>query len=196
MFSIHLNAFVYKYLYLLTKPKMKNILFTAFILTAALLSCKKESVNEDQDEQPANAWTFKVQGVTYKGEFLWEPLLNTYRQENDTYSFGMLGAEPSSGKVFNIVMALADTTFTQKNYQSGISDTDAITAFYFSETVAGDDIYKSSNLDPGPVLNYKIESYDAATQRLVMTFQGNVQELDGNIVALTDGKVTCRVDKF
>lgn len=175
---------------------MKNIIFTAFILAGALLSCKKESINEDQQEQPANGWTFKAQGVTYKGEFLWEPLLNTYLQGNDTYTFAMLGAEPGSGKVFNIVMSLADTTFTLKNYQSGLSGTDAITAFYFSESVAGEDIYKSSNLDPGPVLNYKIESYDAATRRLVMTFQGHVQELDGNIVSLTDGKVNCLVDKF
>ncbi len=177
---------------------MKKSLFTILILAGVLLSCKKETINQDQDQdQAVNSWTFKAQGNTYKGELWGDPLLNTFLQSNNRYNFAMLGVELNSGRIFNIVMSLADTTFSTKNYQSGLSEPDYVTmGFYFSEGIAGEDIYKSSNLDPGPVMNYNIESYNATTRVLIMTFQGNVHGPSGTILPVTDGKLTCKVDKF
>ena len=174
---------------------MKKLLFLTLIVSAGLFSCKKESSNPNPT-QAANSWTFKVQGTTYQGVLLWDPLLNPLLQGNNTYTFTMLGGEASSDRIFNIVMSLADTTFTAKNYQSGISPTEEITAFYFTHGVAGEEIYKSSNYDPGPILNYKVESYNSATRELILTFSGNVEDAAGNLVPLTEGKVTCKVEKM
>jgi hypothetical protein len=176
-------------------PKMKKLLFLTLIVSTGLFSCKKESSNPTQT-QAANSWTFKAEGTTFQGVLMWDPLLNPLLQGNDTYTFTMLGGESGSDRIFNIVMSLADTTFTVKDYQSGLTATDHITSFYFTHGIAGDNIYKSSNYNPGPVMNYKIESYNAATRDLILTFSGNVEDAAGNMVPLTEGKVTCKVEKM
>ena len=174
---------------------MRKLLFCTLIAAVGLLSCSKGSSDDDQVQQ-MNTWTFKAEGTTYKGDLFWEPLLNTFLQGNNTYTFTMLGAEANSDRTFNIVMSLADTTFSTQNYQSGISGTDHITSFYFTHDIGGDDIYTSNNHNPGPVMNYKVESYNASTRVLVLSFSGNVENAAGSTVPLTEGKVVCKVEKM
>lgn len=174
---------------------MKNLLSAIFLAAIILSSCKKDKENNDQN-QAANSWTLTAQGTTYKGTLLWDPLLNTLLQGNNSYTFAMLGGEASTDRVFNIVLSLADTTFTKTSYQSGVSGTDDISAFYFTHGISGEDIYKSSDLDPGAVLNYTVESYNPSTRALVLRFSGNVMDNTGAVVPLTNGKVTCEVEKM
>ncbi len=108
----------------------------------------------------------------------------------------MLGVETSSAFIFNIYLHLLDKNFTVKNYQSGVSSTDYNNAFYYSETVASDDMYKSSNLDPGPVMNYTITNYDAANDIVTLTFSGKAQLQNGNYVDITNGKLTVKIDRL
>ncbi|MBI3138836.1 MAG: hypothetical protein HYZ15_09650 [Sphingobacteriales bacterium] len=173
---------------------MKVLLMAIALVSIGLFSCKKDS--PDNNNQEVNTWTFKAQGTTYKGVLFWDPLLNTLLQGNNSYTFTMLGGEANSDRTFNIVMSLADTTFTSKNYQSGISGNDDITAFYFTHGIAGNTIYESSNYYPGPVMNYTIETYNAATRVLVFTFSGNTQDANGVLIPVTEGKVTCKVEKM
>lgn len=174
---------------------MKRFVLAISILSVVVFSCKKETTS-NTPEQAVNTWSFKAQGTTYQGELYWDPLLNTMLQSNNTYTFTILGGETTSDRVFNIAMSLSDTTFTQSTYQSGIDGTDAINGFYFTHGVGGSDIYKSSNYDPGPVLNYRIESYNSSTRVLIITFSGNAQDASGVIVPITEGKVTCKVEKM
>lgn len=173
---------------------MKKLFICILIVATGLLSCKKSTT--DSPAQELNTWSFKVSGTTYQGDLYWDPLLNTLLQGNDTYTFTMLGGEANSDRVFNIVMSLADTTFTAQNYQSGLVGTDHITAFYFTHGVGGAEIFKSSNYDPGPVLSYRIESYNAATREMNLSFNGNVKDENGNLVSLTEGKVRCTIEKM
>ncbi|HEV8504905.1 MAG TPA: hypothetical protein VGQ53_05885, partial [Chitinophagaceae bacterium] len=83
---------------------MKKLLFVALIVSIGLFSCKKESTDKNNPNQAANSWTFKVQDTTYQGALMWDPLLNTLLQGNDTYTFTMLGGELNSDHVFNIVI--------------------------------------------------------------------------------------------
>jgi hypothetical protein len=45
-------------------------------------------------------------------------------------------------------------------------------------------------------MNYKIESYNGATRELVLTFSGSIEDAAGNLLPLTEGKVTCKVEKM
>ena len=79
--------------------------------------------------------------------------LNTYLQSNNSYTFSMLGAEKTSGFLFNLILSLVDLNFTQKQYKSGVAGDNYLNAFYYMESPNSvDNIYKSSNLDPGPVM--------------------------------------------
>jgi hypothetical protein len=171
-------------------------LFIAFLLAICFISCKKESDNNDNNNQEINSWTFTAGSTVYKGDLFGDALLNTLLQGNDSYTFAMLGGQSTSDGTFNIVMSLLDTTFATKNYQSGVSGTDYITAFYYTHGLGGDEIYKSSNYSPGAIMNYVIQSYDPSTKILVITFSGQAKDASGNIVPITNGKVTCRIEKM
>lgn len=176
---------------------MKKILIAFSVVAIFLVSCKKDKETEPEAKpEDAYGWTFDAEGKTYKGGLFWDPLLNTYLQGNNSYTFAVLGGE-STGKVFNVVLSLLDTTFTHATYQSGASHADEyINAFYFSEKLTEKMIYKSSNYDLGPVMDYKIESYNPDTRILIITFSGKAQNTSGAYVAITNGKLICKVEKM
>ncbi len=109
----------------------------------------------------------------------------------------MLGTEKTSGYLFNIVLSLLDLNFTVKTYQSGVNSVDDhLNAFYYTQSPTSvDDIYKSSNLDPGPVMNYTITEYDAAQDIVTFTFSGQAQLANGSNVAITNGKVKVKIQR-
>jgi hypothetical protein len=151
----------------------------------------------DSEEIGVNEWRFTEGDHTYSGFLVLDgATLNTYLQGNNTYTFGLLGAETNTGYIFNIVLSLADLDFTQKEYRSGISGNDEINAFYYSETVLSDNTYKSSNLDPGPVMDYKITAFDAANDVVTITFSGKAQMMNGDYADITDGTVKARIERF
>jgi hypothetical protein len=172
-----------------------KFLFYLLFVSIALASCKKASTSTTTTDTSVNTWTFTEGSKVFNGVLLTDATLNTLYQGNNSYTFGMLGPENTTGYEFNIVMSLADTTFTTKTYQSGVSGTDLITAFYYSTSIGGSDIYKSSDYSPGSVMNYTIVSYDPVKAILVMSFAGNATDASGNMVAITNGKVTCHIEK-
>ena len=94
------------------------------------------------------------------------------------------------------MLSLLDLNFTTKTYQSGVSGNDYLNAFYYTQSPTSvDDIYKSSNLDPGPIMNYTITEYDAANEIVTMTFSGQAQLANGSLVSITNGKVKVKVDR-
>jgi hypothetical protein len=108
----------------------------------------------------------------------------------------MTGPEIKTGYFFSIFLSLLDVNFTTKTYQSGTAGNDYMNAFYFTETNASlDDIYKSSNLDPGPIMTFNITAYDAAKDIVTITFSGQAQLLNGSYVNITNGKVTCNIER-
>jgi uncharacterized protein YxeA len=133
----------------------------------------------------------------FSGSFLFETAsLNTTLQANNTYTFTMLGVEKTSGHFFSIALSLLDLNFTTKTYKSGIDGNDYLNAFYYTETPASvDDIYKSSNLDPGPVMNYTITAYDATNDVVTITFSGQAQLANGTYIAITNGKLKVKIER-
>lgn len=173
---------------------MRKLFLLTAMICVVLISCKKESA---ENKQAVNSWTFKVDGTTYKGTIFFDAQLNTILQSNDTYTLSMLGFETSNtDRVFNVLISLADTTFSVKDYKSGIAGSDHLTSFYFTNGVGGDEIFKSTNTSPGPIINFQLQSFDQATSVLTFTFSGNVMDDNGTVLALTDGKVVCHVEKM
>lgn len=168
-------------------------LCAALILVSA---CSKKS-DKDDDNTTENSWTFTQGSKKFSGSFFFgSASLNTLLQSNNSYTFGMLGAESTTGHLFNIVLSLLDTTFTTKTYQSGVAGNDYLNAFYYSETLAGVETYKSSNLDPGPVMNYTITNYDAANDVVTIEFSGQAQLENGTYVPITAGKLKVKIERL
>ena len=173
--------------------------FLFYLLPAVLLlsACSKDSDNDPNNEMTENSWTFTEGSKVFSGSFLFDHAsLNTTLQANNTYTFGMIGPEKTSGYLFNISLSLLDLNFTTKTYQSGINSNNHLNAFYYMESPASpDNIYKSSNLDPGPVMNYTITAYDAANDVVTITFSGQAELANGSNVAITNGKIKVKVDR-
>lgn len=176
--------------------KINRLPFFLLILLA-FLSCKKNSESKGtQYGTEVNTWTFKEGSNQFSGQLLFDAELNTLLQSNNSYTFGIIGGETNSTHIFNIVLSLLDLDFTQKNYQSGVNGNDYLNAFYYSESPASvDNIYKSSNLDPGPVMNYTVSAYDASKDIVTITFSGKAQLANGSFVDITEGKVTARIER-
>ena len=177
---------------------MKKV-FLFYLLPAVFLlsSCSKKSGNDSNNETAENSWTFTEGSKVFSGTFLFGTAsLNTTLQANNTYTFGMLGVEKTSGYLFTISLSLLDLNFTTKTYQSGINSNNHLNAFYYTQSPSSpDDIYKSSNLDPGPVMNYSISAYDAANDVVTISFSGQAQLANGTYVAITNGKVKVKIDR-
>src|SRR6478672_4489842 len=161
------------------------------IVSLTLFSCKKS--NESGSDM--NTWEFTAGTTVHKGDLALYPLLNTDIQANNTYDFFMAGEEYSTQNGFIIGLSLLDTTFTNPNYQSGVSGNDHNNGLYLSAYLGGNNIYISDNYNPGPVLNYSIESYNPSTSTLRMSFSGNVKDAAGMLVPVTNGKIVCQVSK-
>jgi|GEM_PF-3030702 len=177
---------------------MKKTLLLYLLPVALLISACSKSDDSD-NEFKENSWTFTEGSKVFKGSFVFgHATLNTTPQSNNnTYTLAMLGAESTSGYLFNIVLSLLDLNFTVKTYQSGVNSVDDHrNAFYYTESpVSADDIYKSSNLDPGPVMNYTITEYDASGDVVTFTFSGQAQLANGNYVSITNGKVKVKIER-
>jgi hypothetical protein len=175
----------------------RNRLLLFLLVFVAFLSCKKNSESKStQYGAKVNTWTFKEGSNQFSGTLLFDAELNTLLQSNNSYTFGIIGAENNSGYIFNIVLSLLDLDFTEKNYQSGVDGNDYLNAFYYTESVASpDNIYKSSNYDPGPVMNYTVTSYDAPKDIVTITFSGKAQLANGSFVDITEGKVTAQIER-
>jgi hypothetical protein len=193
----------------------RRLLFAGLCVLLAFAGCQKspdlllsdgdggtgtiDSTGSDQGSRDidVNEWRFTEGDHTYGGFLVLDgPTLNTYLQGNNTYTFALLGAESNTGFIFNIVLSLADLDFTNKDYQSGISGNDELNAFYYSATMLGDNTYKSSNLDPGPVMDYKITAFDAENDVVTITFSGKVQMMNGDYTDISDGIVKAKIDRF
>ena len=176
---------------------MKKNLFLLLIPAILIFSaCSKKSDDTTGNAAAVNTWTFTEGSKVFSGQLLIDASLNPTLQSNNSYTFGMIGFENTSGYVFNIVLSLLDLNFTAKTYQSGINGNDYLNAFYYSESVASiDNVYKSSNLDPGPAMTYTITAYDAAKDIVTITFSGQAQLANGSFINITKGKVTAKIER-
>src|SRR5437773_5810239 len=114
--------------------KKNRLVFFLFIFLA-FFSCKKNSESKGtQSGTKVNTWTFKEGSKQFSGSLLFDAQLNSLLQSNNSYTFGMIGAENTSGYIFNIVLSLLDLNFTTKNYRSGVDGNDYLNAFYYSES--------------------------------------------------------------
>ena len=178
---------------------MKKSGFLLLVISIVLFSCKKshDTTTNNGGGNDLNKWTFKQGSTTYSGGLLFESaLLNTTLQSNNTYSLSMIGPDSKNPNMFNLILSLADTTFTVKNYQSGNPAVDLLNGFYYFEVNNNaDNIYKSADLDPGQIMNYTITSYDPVKDVVTITFSGKAVDKDGNEVSITDGKVIAKIDR-
>lgn len=191
----------------------RHLLFTVLLALLVSAGCQKSpdlllsgdgqditdttGNSSDSQEIGMNEWRFTESGHAYNGFLVLNgATLNTHLQGNNTYTFGLLGAESGTGYIFNIILSVADLDFTQKAYRSGISGNDEINAFYFSQTVLSANTYKSSNLDPGPVMDYNIIDYDAENDVVTITFSGKAQMMSGEYADITDGIIKAKIARF
>lgn len=178
---------------------MKKTALLYFLPVLLILSaCSKDSDKDADNGIAENSWTFTEGSKVFSGSFVFETAsLNTGAQANGTYTFTMLGAEKTSGYLFSIALSLLDLNFTTKTYKSGISSDDHLNAFYYTSSPVTPDIYKSSDLDPGPVMDYTITAYDAANDVVTIEFSGQAQLTDGTThVPITNGKLKVKIDRL
>ena len=96
-----------------------------------------------------------------------------------------------------MALSLLDLNFTTKTYKSGISSDNHLNAFYYNSSPVSPEVYKSSDLDPGPVMNYTITAYDAAKDVVTIEFSGQAQLTDGTTyVPITNGKLKVKIDRL
>ena len=177
------------------KYSLLLLVFSSIIFIACKKGSDSDSANYGTD---LNTWTFTEGSNVFRGSLLFDASsLNTLLQSNNSYNFGIIGVEKDAGYIFNIYLSLLDLDFTTRTYQSGTAGNDYLNAFYFMETPASiDNIYKSSNLDPGPIMTYNIISYNAADDIVTITFNGQVQLENGTFVNITNGKVTTKIERL
>jgi hypothetical protein len=173
---------------------MKKIFFVLLTPLIIFSSCSKGS-KDDTNDVAVNSWTFTEGSKTFSGLLLFDAQMSSTLQPNNSYTFSMLGAEPATGNLFNLILSLLDNNFTVKTYKSGVAGNDYLNAFYYSEFASTDNIYKSSNLDPGPIMNYTITAYDAAKDIVTIEFSGQAQLANGSLVTITKGKVKAQVER-
>jgi hypothetical protein len=174
---------------------MKQFLLVSVILLTIFSGCSKDSGGDDANDIAVNTWTFTEGTKVFSGPLIFDAQLNTFLQSNNSYTFSMLGAEKTSGNLFSLILSLLDLNFNLKSYQSGISGNNYLNAFYYSEATTTADIYKSSNLDPGPIMNYSITAHDAAQDIVIIEFSGQAQLANGSFVNITKGKVKAKIER-
>ncbi len=177
----------------------KNLLVFTVLLSFIFPGCKKDSGDDSSYGTAVNTWTFTEGSNVYKGNLYFDPILNTYLQGNNSYTFGFIGEEKTSGYVFNIVLSLLDLNFTTKTYQSGIVGTTYLNSFYFTVSPANpENTYESSNIgvDAGAVITYTVSAYDASKDVVTITFSGKAFDKNGSLVNITNGKVTGRIERI
>jgi hypothetical protein len=177
---------------------MKTTLCFLLILTFFLSACSKDSDKVDNNYGTRlNTWTFTEGSKVFSGEIMFEyAILHTARNNYNKYDLDMIGLEKTEGNLFSLNLDLVDLDFNQKTYQSGLPGYIDHNLFSYSVPVLIDDIYKSSNYDAGPVMNYTISAYDAAKDIVTITFSGQAKRENGTYVNITNGKVTAKIDRF
>lgn len=177
---------------------MKNSFLFLLTLTVLFTACSKDSDKEENSYgTKLNTWTFTEGSKVFSGGIMFDyATLHTNRNNFNKYSLDMVGLENNEGNLFSLNLDLLDLDFTQKTYQSGIPGRSDHNVFSYSVPVLVDDIYNSSNFDPGPVMNYTISAYDAAKDIVTITFSGQAKRENGSFVNITNGKVTAKIDRF
>lgn len=169
------------------------------LLTLIFCGCKKESSTTINYGTQVNTWTFTEGSTVYKGHLYFDPILNTFLQTNNSYTFAFIGEERTSGFVFNLVLSLLDLDFTRKTYKSGIVGTTYLNSFYYSPYNGSPDYtYHSSNIgvEIGAEMTYTISDYDDATDIVTITFSGKAFDRNGNLVNITNGKVSGKIQRI
>ena len=174
---------------------MKNYLLPFISLITILSACSKSDNNTSTTSGKVNSWTFSEGSKTFSGDLVLDAQLNTLLQNNNSYTFSMLGVESGTTNTFSLILSLLDLNFTVKTYQSGTAGNEYLNAFYYGPLNSVDEIYKSSNLDPGPIMNYTITNYDAAKDIVTIEFSGQAQLATGSFVNITKGKVIAKVER-
>jgi hypothetical protein len=177
---------------------MKTALCFLLTLTVLLSACSKDSDKEDDNYgTKLNTWTFTEGSKVFSGSLMFDyAILHKTLNNFNKYSLDMVGLEKTEGNLFSLNLDLVDLDFTHKTYQSGLPGYVDHNMFSYSVPVLIDDIYKSSNFDAGPVMNFTIAAYDAAKDIVTITFSGQAQREDGTYVNITNGKVTAKIDRF
>ena len=175
----------------------KNLLLLFVPVSLLLFACSKKSDDTNPDNQAVNTWTFTEGSNVFSGQLAFDgATLHTFLQSNNAYNFAMIGFEKNSGLAFNVVLSVLDLNFTTKTYQSGVAGTDYSNAFYYGDVNSLDNVYKSSHLDPGPIMTYTITAYDAAKDIVTIEFSGQAQITNGTYVNITKGKAIAKVDRL
>jgi uncharacterized protein YxeA len=173
---------------------MKKIFFVLLAPLVIFYACSKGS-NDNNDNMAVNSWTFTEGSKVFSGLLLLDATLQTTPGSNNAYLFSMLGGETTSGNLFSIDLLLLDLNFNVKNYQSGVAGNNYNNAFYYTNAGTLVDIYKSSNLDPGPIMNYTVTAYDATKDIVTIEFSGQAQLENGTYVNITKGKVKAKIER-
>jgi hypothetical protein len=177
----------------------KQFLLLTVLTSLVFTACKKDSSNDSNYGTQVNTWTFTEGSKVYRGHLYFDPILNTYLQANNSYTFALIGEEKTSGYVFNIVLSLLDLNFTVKTYQSGLIGNDYLNSFYYTVLPGSlENIYQSSNIgvDPNAVMTYTVTSYDGTNDIVTITFSGKALDKNGNLVNITNGRVTGRIERI
>jgi len=179
---------------------MKYSLLLCTLLIGLILStCTRELSDDSIYGADVNTWTFTEGSKVYKGTLCFDPILNTYLQANNSYTLAFIGEEKTSGYVFNVVLSLLDLNFAVKTYESGVMGTSYLNALYYNVSPPNlPNVYESSNMcvNPGAVITYRVSSYDASKDIVTITFSGKAFDKNGNLVNITDGKVTGRISRI
>lgn len=167
------------------------LLFSSTLLL--FISCNKDSSSPADYGNILNTWYFEEGQNKYKGTMTGDAILHTTLAGNQTYPLAISGyTEP--GRAFFIFLSLLDLNFSQRNYQSGIFGSNHINSFSFSVLV-GNAIYRSSNGEPGPIMNYTITEYGPGKEILSISFNGEVFDENNNRPRIQNGRLKIRVKR-
>ena len=170
--------------------------FLIFLISLLIFfSCGKKSETKSNTELELNTWTFTVGSTIYSGKtYQSKTLIPRDVNSQGERAFVVVGYVETIDNVFQVGLNLRDTTFSIKNYVSGVTNAEKFNHFAFAESLASPKIiFRSADYVPGAKMNYTISSFDKSRSVVTITFSGQAFDANGNKVAITDGKLTVAV---
>jgi hypothetical protein len=177
---------------MITKPLL--ILLATDLLTFRRKKPKTDSLHNGNK---LNTWSFMTDSGEYSGPVLFDgAFLNPANTQNNTYKLSMIGVEELSGYTFNLDIQFAKAALSQKGYNIFQSGKELINTFSYSQWPLVYSSGKKSFSGNRHKMHFRIENFDASTDTITISFDGETIMNNGKKVKITNGITTAIVNRL